>query len=73
MGMLRTKMNTRISVPLNDEEEERIQREIIQCTNIPYLENVGSSVQELQKKALEEAASLKTAKETSLTCGERAS
>lgn len=65
---LMTATGERIPIPLTKEEDmmqliETLQRSTVKkrTTNIPYLERVGPSELELQKKALEEAAKRKAA------------
>lgn len=67
MGILTTATGTFIPVPLTEEEEaqqinEMLQRGIMEkrATNVPYLEGVGPSKFDLQKKALKEAVRRKT-------------
>lgn len=77
MGTLTTKTNTRIPVPLNDEEDElqlgeTLKRSKVEkrAPNVPYLENVGPLGLEQQWMALKEATTLKAAREAALTRGE---
>lgn len=54
MGTLTTKMNTRIPIPLDEEEEAQLRKTLQrntmerQATNVSYLENVGLSGLEQQ-------------------------
>lgn len=74
---LTTASNTRISIPLTKEEEERQLREMLQrcivekrAPHVPHLKNVGPSGLELQRMALEEAMMRKTRIETARARGE---
>lgn len=72
-----TSSGTMIPVPLTDEKEQLQLRKTFQCStiekrapNVPYVEGVGSSGLEQQRKVMEKAAQRKAMTEAARARGE---